>query len=125
MARRIKTKHNWTPQEKIALFKERVDGLKSTKLVASGFDTTSTIIWDEDKEPSVKLPNIDNDELRSFLAVFRHFISNSEPIYLYNIFQICLQYLTNYTLKNHLIDARKKWKLSLEHNGIQFNLNNK
>ena len=124
MAKRGKAKDDWTPQEKINIFIERIDELESTKLVASVLNISSTISLDREKGLNTQLPNIDKDELRSFLTVFRHFISNDEPVYLYGIFNICHQFLTNESLKNDTAELRNYWKKALGMNGFKFHLNN-
>lgn len=125
MTKRRKTRQVWTPLEQLELFKERVDELNSTRLVASGFYLTSRIGWREDEGLKIEQPEVDKDDLRSFLTVFRHFISNDEPTYLFSIFSICHQYLNNENVKNKLIELRKAWKTALENNGIRFTLNKK
>lgn len=125
MARRTLNKGNWTEKEKIELFLERVDELRGTKLIANGFRISSKISWDEEEGVKVELPEISDDSLRSLLTIFRHFISDNEPTYMYSIFNLCHRLLSNDSLKSELIEIRKYWKTSLERNGIQLKFNDK
>lgn len=113
MTKRRKTNQVWTPLEQLELFKERGDELNSTRLVASGFGLTSRIGWRGDEGLKIELAEVDKDDLCSFLTVFRHFISNDEPTYLFSILNICHQYLNNKNVKNELIELRKAWKAAL------------
>ena len=60
----------------------------------------------------------DDEDLRSFLTVFRQFISNDEPVNLRRIHSLCYQHMTSDKLKARLIEAREGWKRNLINRGF-------
>jgi len=77
------------------------------------------INWDDEKGLSAEVTPVDDDDLRSFLTVFRHFVSNNEPTFLNKVFNTCHQHLKNDSLKAELVEIRKFWKIALEKNGLE------
>jgi hypothetical protein len=119
MSKQSASSRNWTPEEIIDRFLERVEEFESTRLLRNGFSVSFKISWDEDKGLSAEVTPVDDDDLRSFLAVFRHFVSDNEPMFLYKVFNTCQQYLNNDALKTELIEIRKLWGNALKKNGIE------
>lgn len=122
MTKRSSSKHVWTPREKIEKFLEKVEEFQGTRLISSGFNISLKIGWDYQRGPSTQLTQIHDDDLRSYLTVFRHFISPNEPMCLYAVFDVCRHYLNNDSLKTEFVEIRKYWKASLEKNGMRLEL---
>lgn len=49
------------------------------------------------------------DDLRSFLLTFRHFVAKKEDVFVNSIFNLCHRQLTDDKLREYLAGARKKW----------------
>jgi hypothetical protein len=122
MPRQSASVRNWTPEEIIDRFLERVEEFEGTRLLRNGFSVSWKINWDETKGLSAEVTPVDDDDLRSFLAVFRHFVSDNEPMFLYKVFKTCLQYLNNDSLKAEFFEMRKLWGNALKKNGIQLEI---
>src|SRR5262245_39702055 len=118
MSRQSPSARNWTPEEIIDRFLEKVEELESTRLLRNGFSVSLNISCDDTRGLSAEVTPVDDDDLRSFITVFRHFISNDEPMFLYKVFNTCHQYLNNDSLKAELIEIRKFWGNALKKNGI-------
>jgi len=52
----------------------------------------------------------EENDLRSFLLTFRHFIANNEDVFLNRIFNLCQQKLTDDKLRKYLAGEQKIWK---------------
>jgi hypothetical protein len=122
MSKQSASARNWTPKEIIDRFLERVEELESTRLLRNGLNVSLKMGWDADQGASVEVNPVDDDDLRSFLTVFRHFVSNDEPMFLNKVFNICHQYLNKDSLKAELIEIRKFWKRALENNGMRLEI---
>jgi hypothetical protein len=122
MSRHSAPVHNWTPEKIINGFLERVEELESTRLLRNGFSVSLNISCDDTRGLSAEVTPVDIDDLRSFLTVFRHFVSNNEPMFLYTVFNTCQQYLNNDALKAELVEIRKFWGNALKKNGIELEI---
>jgi len=85
-------------------FSFNVKGSAEDDLVASGLD-----------EPDV-------EDFRSYLLTFRQFISESEPLYLGRIYNLCHRYITDETCKEYLAEARTIWRQQSKKSGLGMTL---
>lgn len=79
--------------------------------------------WDEQTGLHFELEQPDEDDLRSYLMTFRHFISEREPVFISSIYSICSRCLTDDELKDIIAKAQEHWKYTLAHAGIQLVVN--
>jgi len=105
-------------RQKLEKFHETVRELKSTSLMKKGLSSSMTIrgkgldIWfDTEKWP-------EEEELRSFLLTFRHFVAEKEDVSINRIFNLCQQKLTDDKLREYLVKTRGIWKRAHETVGI-------
>src|SRR5262249_13833321 len=84
-----------------------------------------TISWGRMEGLRFKSSTPDEDDLRSFLTIFRKFISDRELVFLYRVYNICQQHITSDTVKGYLIRSREIWKDALKHTGIKLTINRK
>jgi hypothetical protein len=96
-------------QEKLHLFVRKAQELSETKLAQKGIGPGLHYQVDQVSGWSTGLDEPDEDELRSFLVTFRHFISNDEPVFLNSVLNICTIRLISEELKGFIADARKDW----------------
>jgi hypothetical protein len=107
-------------RQKLEKFHETAQELKSTALMKKGLSSSMTIrvrdlVMSVDTE---KWP--DEEELRSFLLTFRHFIADKEDVFMDRIFNLCQQKLTDDKLRGYLAKSRVFWKR--EHETVGFDL---
>jgi len=90
------------PSEVFRLFIERSDELDRTRLCQSGSELGVTFKVVEGRTEIVpRFP--DEEDLRSYLVVFRHFLLDREPVFLYRVFTLCEMDLTS---DPHKVKAR-------------------
>jgi hypothetical protein len=111
MARKNKAKATVeNPSDQIELFLRRGKELWETRAIKQGFSISYNFRWTaDDNNLAIKSKEPDIDDLRSFLTVFRKFISNDSPIYLPTIFNICHKHISNLECREALADARQYW----------------
>src|SRR3954467_5707674 len=86
-------------QEKLHLFVRKAQELSETNLAQKGINAGLSYYGDPVSGLSMELDEPDEDEFRSFLVTFRHFISEKEPVFLNSVFNICSRRLVNEDLK--------------------------
>lgn len=96
--------------QRFELFTKRVRELNDLRLVKSGMQWNFKIRW-EAKSGLIRYEpaEIDIDDLRSFLLLFRQFISPSEPIFISRIFNDCYRFLIDKKLKVEVKKAKTDW----------------
>ena len=109
-------------RDQLELFLARADELASTRLLRAGFNASFNINWDHAQGTIFQTHEPDEDDLRAFLLTFRQFISNDEPVYLFKIYSLCYQHITNEELKANLVESRRSWQQELRQGGIRLNL---
>lgn len=117
---------NLSVREQLELFVFRVEELRNTGLLKNqGLKHSLTISYDDTVGISFKQETIDNDLLRSYALTYRQFVSDSEPIHLFKIYNICFRHVTNDKIKNDLQLSRERWKQELKNGGFKFTYNDK
>lgn len=117
----------YSDKDILDLFVETANNLLSTRLVKSRqlFSYSTTIKWDEKLGLEQKAGEIDEDDLRSFLVVFRPFTSEKEPQYFYKTYNIAFKLLKpeHHTEKQRIAQAREGWAKGMKRvNGIKINI---
>ena len=107
-----------TPIEQLRLFRYRAAELSRRRLIREGLSVNFTVKWDRMKGLRYEATRPDQEDLRSFLLDFRHFVSQKEPVYLPKVYNLCHRGLSSDGLKQEIIKARASWKEALRHNGI-------
>jgi len=98
-------------RERLELFGQRVIELNYRRLVRNGMTAKLTISWDAASQLlSQRVLEPDEEDLRSFLLIFRQFVSAKEPVFLTRLFNDCLRFLDSSKLKEELKKAKDEWK---------------
>lgn len=97
-----------TLKERLELFREIVEDLRETNLGKKGFKYTFTIAFGE-KLGGAKITGFEEDELRSYLTAFRHFVLKNSPINLSNIYNNLRKNVTDDEVKKMLNRNRDHW----------------
>lgn len=105
MKRPKKQNLDWFTQ--LNRFLMRVDELKETRFYKAKFVPKLTISRKENEEAKYNLPEPDLDDLRSFLTIYRQFISKGEPIFINTIFNIGSLHITDEEIRRDLVNRRK------------------
>ena len=97
--------------ERLLLFRDRVGELNQLRLVRSQAKMKYQFKWDaESAKMTSQAQEPDEEDLRSFLLLFRQFISKKEPIFINRIFNDCIRFLVDKNLKTEVIKAKEAWK---------------
>jgi hypothetical protein len=125
MARRKKptAERERSDQEKLHLFVRKAQELSETKLAQKGIGAELHYQMDQVSGWSTGLDGPDEEEFRSFLMTFRHFISEKEPVFLNFVLNICSIRLVNEDLKGFIAGARKDWADIQKVSGIMLIIN--
>ena len=100
-----------TPREQLDLFMDRGEELWNSRVRRAGLKISLNMKWSADDELlRIKSEEPDVEDFRSFLLIFRKFISPDSAIYLPKIYNICHQYLTDDRCKEYLAEARGIWQ---------------
>jgi hypothetical protein len=100
-------------QRQLQMFVDRVQELADTRMMRERqLHNYKPVIKLTTDEASVDGKEPDEDDLKSFLLTFRHFISNDEPIYIYNVFITANKRLKaeHHDKRDFLSIARSEWK---------------
>src|ERR671931_2437787 len=114
---------------RLELFRDRAEELRHTRLLQSGFHPGVSIhghCLEEGEGPwelSFVPHELDADNLRSCVTIFRPFISQDEPVYLLSIYNLCHQYLTHEQFKTYLAKSREIFARECKSSCIVLNLN--
>ena len=115
-----------TPREQLALFMESVIELRTASLIKKGLSVTIDIGSSAQGKLQFEPRDWPDEEgLRSFLILFRPFISDKEPIFLNRIYNICYNIIKSQKLRNLIADARAKWKRANKFSSFPFKYNGK
>ena len=105
------------PSEVFRLFIERSDELDRTRLCQSGSELGVAFKVVEGRTEIVpRFP--DEEDLRSYLVIFRHFLLKREPVFLYRVFNLCEKALTSEPHKVRARSARVGLKTATVGSGI-------
>jgi len=109
-----KTKQIVSDKRQLEIFVERVQELANTRMMRDNqlYNYKPTIKMDfEAGTSSVDAQEPDEDDLKSFLLTFRHFVSNDEPVYFYKVCNTATKCLKSQYQENSgfLAKAREEW----------------
>lgn len=96
-------------KQRLELFIEMVDELTERKLLKKGLKSSLTIFSHEDKGWKIEISWPDEDDLRSYLTSFRHFILKNSPVFLNRIYKLCIKHVKDSKVKQMLERNRKHW----------------
>lgn len=109
---------NLTTRKRFELFVARALELERLRLVKQGIRAKYKLSWNADDNKLNHTSNEpDEEDLRSFLLLFRQFIANDEPIFINKIFNECEISLSEETIISELRQARAEWKKILKNVG--------
>ncbi len=99
--------------ERLDLFLEKVEELANTRMIQAG-DLQGRITLNSERMKGLRVDTWRPDDatLRSFLMVFRHFVSEKEPVFLNHIANLCWREIHSDRVRGELAKARAHWKES-------------
>jgi hypothetical protein len=109
--------------ERIFRFRLRVAELRESSYFKSDFQPSYTIHIVPIEKQGMSFNEPDPDDLRSFLLTFRQFLMTSEPIYLYRIYNVLEQAISDDDLRVRLRASRSLVKRSEKSIGTRFYMN--
>ncbi len=98
-----------TPHEQIDLFMARGEEMWESRVRREGLKVSFNVKWDVGEEVNHQIEEPDAEDFRSFLTIFRKFISPDSPIFLPKIYNLCHQHIANDECKEFLAEARAIW----------------
>ena len=111
------------PREQIDLFMKRGTELWNSRVRYEGLNVSINMKWSADEEMlKVNTKEPDLEDFRSFLTIFRKFISQDSAIFLPKIYNICYQHITDKECKKVLTEAREVWQELQTQSGIYMTL---
>jgi hypothetical protein len=115
-----------TNREQLELFVRRAEELLDLRLARNeGLQAFFNINWAATGAQTMTISAPDEDDLRSYLLLFRQFVMNKEPIFINKIYHICFQAVTSDQVRDNLKDAREEWKRNLQGSGLRVTIDEK
>ena len=115
MARRQRSRTQLGTMDRLELFERRASELGNLRFVQSGLQSKFNIAWDvESGFLRYRSVEPDEEDLRSFILLFRHFISRSEPVFIDLLFNDCFRFLTDNELRKRVEQARDVWRREIK-----------
>jgi hypothetical protein len=109
------------PVETLRRFVYVTDRLQTRQIIKDEDLRSSLTLSSEVSQPLRVTHHEPNEEhLRSYLLDFRKFVSESEPIFIYKVFNIAHQHITGEEIAASLINARRSWRDSMSSGDISF-----
>ena len=116
---------NLTTQKRLELFAQRVKELIELRLVQGGMGAKLSMSWDSTSQQlTQQVIQPDEEDLRSFLLLFRHFISKREPVFIPGIFDDCHRFLKSSELTDELKKMHEDWKQIFTFGAFQLMIDN-
>lgn len=107
--------------QQLSLFLARVEELLNTRMIQTGgLDIGFSISADRVKGSSFEFREPHEDDLRSFLLTFRHFVSDNEPVFVNRIHAVCWQQLNSDKLKAELSKGQAYWRTAGRHGPLAY-----
>jgi len=103
-----------TARERFEIFVQRARELHERRLVRTALAQLKfTISWNSASQLlRYASPRIDEEDLRSFLLTFRHFVSKNEPAFIDRVLNDCMRFMRSDHYKEELAKARDEWRNS-------------
>jgi hypothetical protein len=111
MARSRRKSAQISIRERMELFVIRANQLRNTRLVTSGalfqfkFKSGSS-----SNRPSATSPQVDRDDLRSFMSLFRQFILSNDPVNISRALSDGIRSTADKDLRERLLEMQEAWK---------------
>src|SRR5450432_4039795 len=109
--------------QRFALFLKRQEELRGTRLGKGDFHVSLRFSASVDLPPQLTETFPDEDDLRSYLLVFRHFILEKEPVFLGRILNLCQKHLASEIHREAARNARAGFKKALTTSGMSLSYN--
>ena len=101
---------NLTTRQRLELFVSRSEELQKLRLIRQGIRAKFNFSWNAIDGKLVYTSNEpDEEDFRSFLLLFRQFISDDEPIFINKMFNDCELSLVDEKIKEELRQVRAEW----------------
>lgn len=111
MKNHLQLMNNYSPEDQLRLFVRRAVELQETPIVKKRRLKVAFRYRLKNKQViNSKLEQPEEVEFRSFLLLFRQFISNNEPIYLNRIWNLCINHLSEDRARKIFIKVKKQLK---------------
>ncbi len=99
-------------EKRLQIFLERSKELSELEYLKDGITCEILIVGDTKSKTSTE--KTDEEHIRSFMLLFRHFISDSEPVFINRIFNDTCRYLTDSALIEKVKEAKDQWKHDMD-----------
>ncbi len=114
----------YTETEQLDLFLEKVALLGQTAIIRSGEMQTQLSLSYRHMQPlKVDVCKPDDETLRSFLLVFRHFVAKGEPVYVNTIANLCWNNIFSDKVRRELKAAKVHWKQQQRNGAVGLTIN--
>jgi len=119
MAKRRKKNTRLTTEQRFKAFVERALELSKLRAIEDGLQSSYNLTWSADSsELRMTSREPDEEDFRSFLLLFRQFISDNELVFANRIFNDCIRFIRDDKLKEQVQKARDAWRNAFCSSGI-------
>ena len=112
MGQRIGSSQDGDAEARLRLFIAKSSQLLELEYVKQGGQFEIRLFGDP--QDATKHSKPEEEHLRSFMLLFRQFLSDSEPIFINRIFNDAIRHLADTELKEVVIKARELWRSHLQ-----------
>lgn len=111
------------PGKRLSIFCERAKELRESQFIQEGSNIGVTVKWDKAEGLRIIEKEINTTSLKAFLVTFRQFFMKKEPIFIFDIYNLCLRLITNDKYREYLSGSRAILKKSLRYSGVPITFN--
>ena len=111
------------PGKRLSIFCERAKELRESQFIQEGSSIGVTLKWDKEEGLRIIEKEINTTSLKAFLVTFRQFFMKKEPIFIFDIYSLCLSHIANDKYKEYLSKSRAILKKSLRYSGVPISYN--
>ena len=119
-----RTTYQFSHREQLELFLARSTELYEARILRSGYHPSFSFGWNHIEGMKIGCTEPNEDDLRSFLTIYRKFISQDSPVFINKVFNICQRFLSSEQIKEELIEVREKWSNELRYGFMGLNIDN-
>lgn len=103
-------KNKRSTKDRLELFVARVNELSFRRLIQQGMQIEFSYRWDAATQALThQIIEPDEEDLRSFMLLFRQFVSEQEPVFISRIFNDSIRLLTDEDRRQELKKAKDGW----------------
>lgn len=96
-------------KDRLCLYQDCVEKMVSTRLMKKGLKSSLNISGNKYTGTTINIAWPDEDELRSFLVTFRHFILKGSPVFLNRLYKLLIDNVSDKEVKDMLLRNRPHW----------------